>query len=114
MSEPQKKKPAFKKVNMGDEEWKRIGRAFPIFSHWNYPKWKEWERSCVQEFGNIRWAKAMHDHEIVLRQRKEEAMFALILDLKKEVEVLKNMVNKPKDEQKDGTMEVKTFGDVKK
>ena len=90
-------------VNIGESQCE-----FPTFSYFPLEKWKEYDADVRDNYGNIRWAKAWHDHLIVKQKAKEDFMLDLIIGLKHEVEMVKMQVENKNEKQKPQV--VKTLG----
>ena len=84
-------------------------RKFPVFGHFPLEKWMEYERDVEANWSGVRWAKAFHDHEIAKQASKEEAMWEMILQLKKEIAILSMAINEKKEEP-EKEQKVKTLG----
>lgn len=74
-------------------------RVFPTFSHFPLEKWCEYEKEVEDRWAGCRWAKAWHDHEIAKSVSKEEALWNAILEIKTELEKLKQVPVKQEPEQ---------------
>ena len=71
------------KMNMGGD------RQFPTFSYFPADKWQEYNIDVERNWSSVRWAKAWHDHEVATRAKKEDAMWAVIMELKQEIAMMK-------------------------
>ena len=111
------------RVNLAEERakeqdaiWKKGGESFPRFSHWLYDQWKEWDKSCKEQFGNVRWVKAMHDHNLIRKNNQINALFGIVAGLRKDIEALNERITEKEKEPvkaNDDGEEVTTFGDNK-
>jgi hypothetical protein len=76
--------------------------AFPL------SLWCEWDKDCKENFGDCRWMKMWHDHQMSLKFD----IFAVIMDEISELrEVVRELASKHTEAKKE---KVKTLGGVAK
>ena len=84
---------------------------YPTFGQFPKAFWKEYEKDCKENYGDIRWAKAWNDHIIARQHKKEEAMLNLIVAQQMSVKQEVVQEEKKENDEEDG---VKTIGGIVK
>ena len=96
-----------KRVNLGNELF-----AYPTFGCFPKDKWKEYEEDARVNHSNSFWVKAWTDHVMAKQSIKEDALWSVVLDLKKELEMMKYKLGEA--EKTPVKEEVKFIGTQKK
>ena len=78
----------------------------PTFSFFPMGSWKEWDKDCVEHYGNHRWVKAFTDHKVA---QVVNAMQGQIDELKAAIMLLQKEQTE-QQEKPDTSNRVKTLG----
>lgn len=90
MTEQKKSRPTTEKRQKQMDE--HPDKEFPVFGFFPEDAWKEWTQHCEDHHSNIRWAKAMSDHQLARQWEKEQQMIGMIVDLQRDNKMMSQRI----------------------